>query len=748
MSGNGQVSLKTPRLHTRWQRLREPATALIAAAILLPIFLFALAAWQSYSGTLREAQAHADRTARILEEHALKVFETHRLVIQQVNIRLRFVDWSRIEDRADLHHLLKQLQDDLDQVATVTVTDATGHMIASGRVYPSDPSVSFTDRDYFKALKQQDSALPYVSQSYTGRQSKVAIFNVAARINTKPGAAFNGIIAVSVDRGYFERFYDSIEPTFDHSVVLVRDDGQILAAVPPSPLTALPASSVFLDHIKHADVGGYIRTSKIDGVERIFAYRKVDGYPVFVRFGISMQAALAPWWRSLIAYGIVATLASLALVGASVLALRQTERERIARRRWQETAAALQAEAAERGRIEEQLRQSQKMEAVGRLTGGVAHDFNNLLTAVIGSLDLVRHRADKIDARNLELVGNALEGANRAAALTSRLLAFSRQQPLQPSRLDANKLVAGMSDLLRSTLGAMITIETALAGGLWSILVDPNQLESAVLNLAVNARDAMPDGGKLKIEMDNAHVDAAAAAAQSDLAPGDYVAIKVSDTGSGIPPEILTNIFEPFFTTKAIGKGTGLGLSQVYGFVKQSGGHVVVESEVGRGTSFKLYLPRAQASVEPLVAALEPSPEPPRKPRDKRVETILVVEDEPMVRRLSVAALEDAGYRVLAAADGSIGLDMLRREPDVALLFTDVVLGGTMNGRDLADTIHKERPGLPVLFTTGYTRDAIVQHGRVEDGIALIGKPFTSASLVAKVEDLLRARSDAAVAVL
>jgi two-component system NtrC family sensor kinase len=747
MSGSPETSSNLRRPRSRWSRLRDPSVALLAAAVLLPVLLFALAAWESYRETLREAEARVERTARILEEHALKVFETHRLVIQQVNLRMRFVDWTRAEDRQDLYHLLKQFQDDLDQIATVTVTDAEGRLRASGRTYPADPNIRFDDRDYFQELKKSDAALPYVSRAYAGRQSGIAIFNLAARVHAA-SPAFDGVIAVSVDRGYFERFYQSVEPTIDHSVDLVREDGQILARVPPSPLRELLPHSVFLSRLRQAPVGSFTAVSRIDGVERIFAYRKIEDYPVYVRFGVSRQAALAPWRRSLLAYGIVAALASLSLIGVSVLALRQTDRERHARRRWQETAAALQTAGAERAKVEDQLRQAQKMEAVGRLTGGVAHDFNNLLTAVIGSLDLARRRASTMDSRTLDLIGNAMEGATRAAALTSRLLAFSRQQPLQPASLDANSLVAGMSDLMRRTLGETIDVKTILAEDVWTVMVDPNQLESAVLNLAVNARDAMPEGGTLTIETANVHVDREVVPGRpADLAPGDYVVMTVSDGGSGMSPDVLMNIFEPFFTTKPVGKGTGLGLSQVYGFVKQSGGNIGVESSMGRGSAFRLYLPRAQQQTVAAPApsahaqALEP-------PSENRGETIVVVEDEPMVRRLSVAALEEAGYRVLAAPDGAGGLELLRREPNVALLFTDVVLGGGMNGRALADAIHRERPDLPVLFTTGYTRDAIVQHGRVDEGITLIGKPFTGASLVAKVGTLLRNRSGAAVATL
>ncbi len=708
--------------------------ALVAASLVLPLLLFGFAAWFSYREILRDARAQVERTALLLEEHALKIFETQRLVIEQVDVRLRFMDWSSAADRADLHAMIVRLQRGLDQLTTLVVTDAAGHTLASGRIAAGDSSIDYADRDWFQALATSDQALPFVSGAYKGRLSGQTVFSLAGRTPDGPGGAFTGAVAVAADRGYFERFYRSVEPALTHSVVLVRDDGTVLAAEPSMELARLPDETPLRHHMAAAPSGCYTAVSGIDGVERISAYRKVGPYPVTVRYGLDKSAALASWRATLLNYGIVTALASLALGAASLFALRQTSRETLARRRWQETAAELRAEGAERGRVEHQLRQSQKMEAVGRLTGGVAHDFNNLLTVVIGSLDLVRRRAQGLDQRTVQLVGNALDGANRAAALTSRLLAFSRQQPLQPVRIEANHLVAGMSDLLRRTLGEAVAVETVLAGGLWPTLADPNQLESAILNLAVNARDAMPEGGRLTIETANSSLDEAYARANTDVAAGQYVLIAVSDTGSGMAPEILAQVFEPFFTTKALGKGTGLGLSQVYGFAKQSGGHVAVYSEVGHGSTFKLYLPRTRAAASAPAAS---SREPTALPERRSGGTLLVVEDEPMVRRLSVAALEDAGYRVLQAGDGAGGLDLVRGHPDIALLFTDVVLGGPMNGRVLADAVLKERPDMPVLFTTGYTRNAIIHHGRLDEGVNFIGKPFTSADLVDKVSVLL-----------
>lgn len=391
-------------------------------------------------------------------------------------------------------------------------------------------------------------------------------------------------------------------------------------------------------------------------------------------------------------------------------------------------------EVAERLKAEEAMRQSQKMEAIGQLTGGIAHDFNNLLTIIVGNIELLQRRLPEGADRLQRAADHAMDATRRAATLTQRLLAFSRRQPLDPKPIDANKLVAGMSDLLRRTLGEVVVLETVLAGGLWRSQADPNQLENAILNLAVNARDAMPDGGKLTIETANARLDEAYVEALPEPVPaGQYVLVAVSDTGTGMDKATMEKVFEPFFTTKETGKGTGLGLSQVYGFVRQSEGHVRIYSELGEGTTIKIYLPRLLGFDE------EPAEMPAKRPVavNGAGETILVVEDEPDLRAYTTEALRDLGYRVLEADNGREALQIIERHPDIELLFTDVVLGGGMNGRALADEIARRKPGLPVLFTTGYTSNAIVHHGRLDPGMHLIGKPFTYAELASKVRRIL-----------
>ncbi|WP_395678476.1 response regulator [Inquilinus sp.] len=421
-------------------------------------------------------------------------------------------------------------------------------------------------------------------------------------------------------------------------------------------------------------------------------------------------------------------------------ALRESEQQleaKVAERTEELTAAneRLVAEAAERERAEEALRQAQKMESIGQLTGGVAHDFNNLLTVIIGNLETMqRHlRRPQYTVSTLQHAAEqASRGAQRAAALTQRLLAFSRQQPLDPKPTDISRLIGGMSDLLRRTIGEQVAVETVQSGGLWLVHADPNQIEVALLNLAVNSRDAMPGGGKLTIETANAFLDEGYAASQAEVVPGQYVVVAVTDSGAGMSREVVARAFEPFFTTKEVGHGTGLGLSQVYGFVKQSGGHVKIYSEPGQGTTVKIYLPRFHSTedrAEPEIVA--------RAPGAAHAETILVVEDDDDVRSHSTGILRELGYAVVEAPEGRTALRAIKQHPEISLLFTDVGLPGGMNGRQLAEAARRARSDLKVLFTTGYARNAIVHDGRLDPGVQLITKPFTYAALATKLRDVL-----------
>lgn len=409
--------------------------------------------------------------------------------------------------------------------------------------------------------------------------------------------------------------------------------------------------------------------------------------------------------------------------------------ERLAAARTAELAAAntlLKQEMDDRLKAEAQLRQAQKMEAVGQLTGGIAHDFNNLLTVIIGNLEAAERRLPQDATEIRRFLDYGRQGALRAASLTQRLLAFSRRQPLDPSPTDVNRLVAGMSPMLHSALGERVMVETVLAGGLWRTEIDHNQLENAILNLAVNARDAMPGGGKLTIETANAYLDAAYCAGHEDVAPGQYVAVFVSDTGTGMDDEVRSRAFEPFFTTKGPRDGTGLGLSQVYGFVKQSGGHVMIYSEPDHGTTVKLYLPRLDERRPAAPAATRTDRAPLRGPA-----TVLLVEDDARLRGMAAASLASAGHTVEAAADAQAALARIAAGLRPDLLLTDVRLGAGLDGRQLAEEAQRRLGNIRVLFTTAYARNAVLHHERLDHGARLLTKPFTQAELVEKVKDVL-----------
>ncbi len=393
---------------------------------------------------------------------------------------------------------------------------------------------------------------------------------------------------------------------------------------------------------------------------------------------------------------------------------------------------AERAAAVELARAQDALRQSQKMEAVGQLTGGLAHDFNNLLTGIMGNLELLQNRIARGRLENVDRYVIAAQGAGRrAAALTQRLLAFSRRQTLDPKPTDVNHLIAGMEDLLRRTVGSTTDIEVVGAAGLWPALIDAVQLESALLNLCINARDAMPDGGKITIETANKWLDDRTSR-ERDIPPGQYLSVSVTDTGSGMTPEIIERAFEPFYTTKPLGQGTGLGLSMIYGFARQSGGQVHIYSEIGQGTTIRIYLPRSHGDTKDLQAVEDAA-----QSGSGTGETVLVVDDETTIRHLVDEVLEDLGYRVIGAGDGAAGLKIVQSGVGIDLLITDVGLPNGMNGRQLADAARAIRPNLKVLFITGYAENAAVGNGHLEHGMELLTKPFALDELAQKVREML-----------
>jgi signal transduction histidine kinase/ActR/RegA family two-component response regulator len=457
--------------------------------------------------------------------------------------------------------------------------------------------------------------------------------------------------------------------------------------------------------------------------DRLLAERRADMRRAGMYLRISVGAAAA----------LLVALAIFAVRHA----LRQGRRLIASRDALRTSNEKLMQEALQREQLEEQLRQSQKMEALGQLTGGLAHDFNNMLAVIISSMELVQRRLARGESDVRRFIDSAVDASERAATLIKRLLTFARRQPLAPEPIDANKFVAGMSDLLRRTLGEHVRLETILAGGLWRTHADPAQLESAILNLAVNARDAMPSGGRLTIETANCHLDDNYAARHAGVPAGQYVLVAVSDTGTGMAQEVIAKAFDPFFTTKSAGKGTGLGLSQVYGFVKQSGGHVKIYSELGHGTAVKIYLPRffpetGQVSRSPVARAM---------PAASAGETVLVVEDEKRARQITAESLRELGYKVLEADGAASALRIIDAQPEIDLLLTDVIMPD-VNGKKLAEEAQRRRPSLKVLYTSGYTRNAIVHNAVLDPSVHFVPKPFTLEHLAMKVREALETETE------
>jgi two-component system NtrC family sensor kinase len=717
----------------------RPLRILVAASIILPIAIFVFAAWVSYDQHLAEARDRVQRNLNTIYEHALKVFETFELSARYLDELLADTNESDIRKReADFNARLKSITDTLPQLRDLWVISASGAPLVSGTIYPM-PKIDLSDRNYFRVHKDNANAGTFVSEVLKARAADTTFFTLSRRIRG-PNDSFAGVTTVSIAPEYFINFYAKLPPP--GVFALIRDDGAILARYPDlsQRLERLAPDSTVMRRIKeHPEEGFVTGTSTFDGQTRLFAYRKMPRYNIYVVSGIASDVVLRDWLKNMASHLIFGLPATIAMIGLGFVALRRTRREVIAH-------TQLQQEVARRERTELALQQALKMEAVGRLTGGVAHDFNNLLTAILGNVDLALRRVPEGDDRLRRSLNSARQASERAASLVQRLLAFSRQHPLEEKAVDVNRLVQGMSELLRRTIGETITVETVLAGGLWKTAVDPNQLENALLNLAVNARDAMPDGGRLTIETANTYLDESYVAANAaDVAHGQYVLVAVSDTGSGMSKDVIERAFEPFFTTKPTGAGTGLGLSMVYGFVKQSRGHIKIYSEAGEGTSIKIYLPRLmdENAVEPW---LPNEPVHSAEASVKRPERILLVEDDEEVNRFSSEVLRDEGYEVISTHEAASGLRLLDANPDVRLLFTDVVLPGGMNGRQLADEALRRRPDLKVLFTTGYTRNAIIHHGRLDADVELLTKPFTSDALAKKVRQILDLDSNDPVA--
>ena len=687
---------------------------MMVASLVLPAVLFAFAAWVSYRNFERVTDERIDRSLDILHEHALKVLQTVERTFAEIDEVLRGMsdDDTRRNEKA-LHDRLKLIDDALPQVQGIAIIGRDGHPLVSATLYPVNKDINFADRDYFKA-QEAGNAGTYISAVHRPRMAGLNTYFFALS-QRRPSAdgQFNGVISIAVLPSYFEDFYAKLGRSAGSYFGMARADGGFLARfpVPKDRLVKLDARSKLREGIAQGlDRSIYTVKSQFDHIDRRIGYRKLSGFPVYVLAGEEKSATVDDWLAYMSSHLIFGLPATAFLFGGFWLALRRTER--------------LYDEADRREAAEGALRQSQRLEALGRLTGGVAHDFNNLLMIISGSAERLRAElTDKKHARLLDMIATATE---RGESLTRQLLTYSRQQTLTPQVIDLSQRFPQLRELLTRSLGFGIEVKVDVPDSVCAVRVDPSEFELAILNLAVNAKDAMPGGGTLTIRAKP--VTLKGEASEEGLS-GDFVAIRVADSGHGIPSELLPRVFEPFFTTKEVGKGTGLGLSQVYGFAKQSGGTATISSAEGRGTAITIYLPRChEAPPSPAAPA-------PAQPAAEAAGTVLLVEDNSDVAEVGAGLFHQLGYRVRSVANAQAALAALRLDSDVDLVFSDILMPG-MNGLDLAREIGARLPTIPVLLTTGYSASA---QDAVRQGVVVLQKPYDLESLRRNIREAIEA---------
>jgi two-component system, NtrC family, sensor kinase len=582
---------QTNLCHRMWLSLRGKTQAtcplfhgLVLAAVLLPAMMFAGVAWQDRKSVLNAAERNVLSTVQIFEENAHNVFGTHKLVAAMLNDHIRGLSWQEIAASQALHEYLAGIVHANPQIQSLWLIDPAGIVQNSSVVFPA-PSVSVADRDYFTALRERDVGA-FIGQAVHGKIFFEDIFNVAQRRSSDSGS-FDGVVVVSAMPSYFTKFWGATADKPGIAAALIRHDGAILAREPAAnaDTPSLAATSPLMQAIAKSDSGTYRAVSSVDGQERFFGFQKISDFPVYVGYGISVSGALRTWHDHLLYYGAFFGIGALALGLLALVAARRAEREATALRGWRETAQQLHEEAKHREVVEGQLRQAQKMEALGQISGEVAHDFGNVLAVISGSLEMLQDRPGDV-----KYLTRAQQAVDSGAKAIESLLSFARRQPLRSEVINLNAALCSMDGLLRQALGSGITLDIVRAPAPCWTKTDRNQMELAILNLAVNARDAMPEGGTLTVT-----AEAVRLAGKPDGLVGDFIAIRVNDTGKGMPPDVLAKVFEPFFTTKEPGKGTGLGLSVVYALAKQSHGAVAIESKIDQGTFVVIYLPAASA---------------------------------------------------------------------------------------------------------------------------------------------------------
>jgi len=714
----------------RTGRSRPPpisAVIVLVLAVAIPLALMAMLTSRDRAQARDDAQRHVAAAATVAREHALRVVQAGSLALDRLDDLTGSLNWGQIQARrlalqGDLRRLEQAQPEDL----TLVLVRPDGRAMVSGRAEPA-PLADLSGQDGIRAVREGLRGLVFdpAPRDIFGDGAALLMARGRAAEGRPPDGTLLGVLKAEAFLAEWDRLGRG-----EGRFALVRWDGLTLLRQGGGPLPVLAQRDPLRLAIAQGDPRPITADPFGDGTPQLVAWQRVGDHPLFVAYAVPVAQVQPAMGTQFSANAALAGGLALALLFAawriwigSLSGTRTLER-------LQANAAELRAEIARREVAEESLRNAQRMEGLGRLTGGVAHDFNNLLTAILGTARaLERHLGPRADERTKRLLAATVTAVDRGARLNASLLAFARRQPLTLTNVDANALLRDFLPLLRRALDESVTVELSLDQKLPACNADAAQLEAALLNLAINARDAMPRGGKLRVLTRRAWLQEQALAGNTEAQPGPYVAIEVRDTGTGMPPEVRERAFEPFFTTKGPGQGTGLGLSQVFGFVRQIGGHVAIQSAPARGTTVTLYLPLGSATDN----AVGGTAAPPRVPAHSGIGwSVLVVEDEPAVRAVAVDMLQDAGFAVLAAPDGPTAIALLKEGAQADILFSDVVMPGGMTGVDLAREARRLRPTIGVLLASGYAAEALAEHGGAGE-FEIIGKPYDVDTVLTRI---------------
>jgi len=700
--------------------LVTPRHVLLALSVALPLAAFGAAALYDHDAVVGRAEADASSTADALAEHARAVMETVNSVLSRIEDRVTDLDWPTIDQSQDIYRFLVGVQQSLPEAESVFLVDPAGFNSLSSRMFPMK-AYDDRQREYYLNARNGAGGL-FISAPFAGQAAGTLAFTISRALHKN--GAFNGVVAVTLHPSYFQGFYSAVlKSPSGVSASLVRRDGVIVVHSPQVPAGAakLPADAPLMQQLTAGIPSGeYWGTSAVTGVRRLVAFQSVTGSDLTVTYARDASAVLRPWYFHLAVLAALAGLAAVSLFFAVWGATARYERE-------QANLRALIAEQERRRAAEEGLQRAQRLEALGRLTGGLAHDFNNILAGLLGAFQILQRYVS--DPKAKQIIEHGIAAANRGAEITAQMLTFAQRRQAELQAVDLPELLRGLDDLIRRTAGPLCRVTYDVDATVAPVLVDGSQLELALLNLVANGRDAMPDGGELTIAVRNGDE-------RRDAGAADFVVVSVADTGVGMSDETRAKAFEPFFTTKAPGKGTGLGLSNVYSAMTQTGGRAVIDSQEGKGTVVRLYLPRA-GKAAPAAVDADASPPPALDPL-----RILLVDDEPLVRETTEGMLIEGGHSVIAVASAREALDILGRGEIVDLLLVDYAMP-VQNGAQLASEVKRLRPGLPILFVTGYVKDDGLRIW-AETGHIVLQKPYTLRQLLAAIDDAVGAAEEAA----